>query len=101
MLYKDIYIAKINIFFNIFYCRNSNNNLIVIIRVKEFYFSNILFIRISIFCSFCRIRKINKINKINRIKYCTNFINKILKSILLLLRKIDILSKDIRYNNRQ
>jgi len=96
-----MHVAKINIFFDIFYCRDNNYSFVVIVRIKELYFNNILFIGINIFHSSCKIKRINKINKIDKIKRCTNFINKILQSILLLLRKIDILLKDIRYNNNK
>jgi len=90
-----VHVAKIDILFDIFYCRDSGGSLIVIIKIKEFYFSDISSIRIDIFCSFCRIRRINKIDKIDRTRYCTNSIDKILKSILLLFRKVDVLLEDI------
>ena len=83
------------------YCWDNNDNLVVIIRIKELYFSNVLSIRIDIFRNFCKIKKINKINRIDKIKYCTNSINKILQNILLLLRKVDVLLEDIRYSNKQ
>jgi hypothetical protein len=52
-------------------------------------------IKIDIFCSFC------KIKRIDRIRYCINFINKILQSILLLFRKVDVLLKDVKHSNKQ
>jgi len=55
-------------------------------------------IKINIFCSFCKIKRINRINKI---RYCINFINKILQSILLLFRKVDVLLKDVKHSNKQ
>jgi len=72
-----VYVAKINIFFDVLYCRGSNDNLIVIIRIKELYFSDVLSIRINVFYSSCKIKRINKINRIDKTKYCTNFFNKI------------------------
>jgi len=82
-----VHIAKINIFFDILYYRDNSNNLVVIIRVKELYFSSVLSIRTNIFRSSCKIKRINGINKINKIKYYKNCINKILQNILLLLKK--------------
>jgi len=90
-----VHVAKINVFFDVFYCRDNNDNLVVIIRVKELYFSNVSSIRINIFRSLYKIKRINKIDKINKIKRCTSFFNKILQNILLLLKKINVLSKDV------
>ncbi len=100
-LYEDVHVAKINVLFNVFYCRSDDDNLVVIIRIKEFYFSSVLSIRIDIFRSFYKIKRINKINKINKIRRCTNFFNKILQSILLLLKKVDVLLRDIRHNSER
>ena len=94
-LYEDVHVAKINVFFDVLHCRSDNDNLIVIMRVKEIYFSSVSFIRTSAFRSSCKIKRINKINKINKIKRCTNFFNKILQSISLLLKKVDVLSKNV------
>ncbi len=91
-LYEDVYVAKINVFFDVLHCRDDDDNLAIIIRIKEIYFSNVSSIRINAFRSLYEIKKINKINKIKR---CTNFFNKILQSISLLLKKVDVLLKDI------
>lgn len=48
-LYKDMYVTKICVLFNVFYCRNDNDNLFVIIRVEEFYFCDVLFVRVDAF----------------------------------------------------
>ena len=70
-------------------------------RIKKLYFSSVSSIRIDIFRSSCKIKRINKINKIDEIKRCTNFFDKILQSILLLLRKIDVLLEDIWHNDER
>ncbi len=64
-LYKDIYVAKIDIFIDIFHCRDNSGDLIVIIRVEELYFGNILSVRVSTLR--CRIRRIDRISRISRI----------------------------------
>jgi len=39
-----------------FYNESDNDNLIIIIRVEEFYFNDVLSIRIDVFRNFCEIR---------------------------------------------
>jgi len=82
-----VYVAKINIFFDIFYFRDNNNSLVIIIRVKELYFSNILSIRIDIFYSFCKIKRINKIDKIDRTRYCIVLLIRFCKAFYCCLKK--------------
>lgn len=93
-----MHVTKINVFFNIFYCRDDSDNFIVIVRIEKFYFCNILSIRVDALCNLC---KIIQINKVDRSRSNANIVDKILKSILLLLKKVDILLRNIRHNNRR
>jgi len=52
-LYKDMYVAKIDILFSVLDCRDDNDNLIVIMRIKEFYFCSVSPIRIIAFRNSC------------------------------------------------
>lgn len=92
-----MYVTKVNILVNVFDCRDDSDCLIIIVRIKEFYFCNVSSIRIVVFRNFCRTRKFDKFNKS---RSNTNFIYKILQNILLLFRKIDVLSNCIKYNNK-
>jgi len=54
----------VNVFVSIFDCRNNSDDLVVIMRIEEFYFDDVLSIRIVAFYNIDKTRKIDKINRI-------------------------------------
>jgi len=81
----------------VFDCQDDSDRLIIIVRIKEFYFYNVSPIRIVAFRDFYRIKRFDKFDEFQS---DTNFIYKILQSISLLFKKIDVLLNSVKHNDK-
>jgi len=92
-----MYVTKVDVLANVFDCRGDSERLIIIVRIKEFYFCNVLSIRIVAFCDLYKTRRFDKFDEFQS---GTNFIYKILQNISLLFREINVLSSSVEHNNK-
>jgi hypothetical protein len=92
-----MYVTKVDVLVNVFDCRGNSDRLIIIVRIKKFYFCNVSSIRIVVFCDLYKIRRFNRFDES---RSDTNFIYEILQSISLLFREINILPNSVRHNDK-
>jgi len=97
---KHVYVAKIRVFLNIFDNESNNCCFSIVVKIEEVNFRRISLVSFLIVNASIinRVDKVKRILRFCRIKNNISCFYKSLKSILLLLRKIDFFS--IEYSDR-